>query len=1438
MKNILYTSGANLKNIIPQLSCRNKFYPILFFISGLLLSMSALQAQVAPTLIPTGGFEIDGGLKSNTPTVGAGDWILGTGGSFVLNNAGTPVDPVTTGHVLDAYNSTADLTFTASKFNQDPNTWSWSASKASSKDDINNVMYHVANDASNYTWLIVGADRLSTNGTSYIDFEFLQKTLTRNSSGGFTSAGLDGGRTVNDIVLSMEYDNGGSAATFHMYFWKPSGSGYTYVEQTIPAGVAFGMTNSNNEDVPFGAFGNSTYIPYQFVEGAINLTAFFGYVDPCFGISVKSLVVKTKASTATTASLGDFVEPIQVNFNFGTAAISYATILCQIGTADVTFSGVPGGSYSSSPAGLSINSSTGQINLASSTPGSYTITYSFITNGCAKSVTTNVIVDPLPVAPTSASVDRNTVCEQDNGNITLSATGGSGTTLQWFNGSCGGALIGTGNSISIPSPTSTTTYYVHWENSCGNSSCAQVTVIVSSLLTVSATGSAQVSCNNGSDGSITVTATGGTGSYNYSLNGGTAQSSNVFSGLSSGTYTVTVNDTYSCSAVTNSIVIANPPLLTASAVGSAQVSCFNSTDGVITVTAAGGTGAYSYSLNGGAAQSSNVFSGLASGSYNVVVTDAKGCSASLESPIVIANPALLTASANGSAQVSCFNSTDGMITVTAAGGTGAYSYSLNGGATQSSNVFYGLAAGSYVITVLDANSCTAITSSIVIADPALLTASASGFAQVSCNNASDGMITVTAAGGTGAYSYSLNGGAAQSSNVFSGLASGSYNVVVTDAKGCSASLESPIVIANPALLTASATGSAQVSCNNASDGMITVTAVGGTGTYSYSLNGGAAQSSNVFSDLASGSYNVVVTDAKGCAAYLESPIVITNPALLTASATGSAQVSCFNSTDGVITVTAVGGTGTYSYSLNGGAAQSSNVFSDLASGSYNVVVTDAKGCSASLESPIVIANPPLLTASAVGSAQVSCFNSTDGVITVTAAGGTGAYSYSLNGGAAQSSNVFSGLASGSYNVVVTDAKGCSASLESPIVIANPALLTASATGSAQVSCNNASDGVITVTAVGGTGAYSYSLNGGAAQSSNVFSGLASGSYVVTVLDANGCPASLPEITIVNPAAITFTVAQQATSCSGIALGIVTISAQGGTPPYEYSINGGADFSATNTFDSLKTGVIYIIIKDANNCTTQVLPYTVNEYSPIVATVEIVSGNVCYGSNDAEVQINATGGSSPYNYSLDQNSPSLTNIMSGLSAGDHTVNVYDSNGCKSEVPFTIASQKPINISLLNASDANCVGKKDGMIQIAVEGGIEPYSYSWSNGEGSPLISGLDAGTYTVTVTDNNGCPNEFTREVNAGNLQEQLDISNAFSPNGDGINDLWVIKNLDLYPDNTLTVVNRWGNEVLSVNSYQNNWDGSQLLEGTYFYVLKCKMCDTERTFKGYITIVR
>ena len=1125
---------------------------------------------------------------------------------------------------------------------------------------------------------------------------------------------------------------------------------------------------------------------------------------------------------------------LESSYLLAVSATSVVPVSCKgsgDGSIDVTVSGgtAPFSYHWAGPGSFSSSSE----DISGLAPGTYSLTVTDAYN-CAKTLEANILESSALLAVSITSTTPVTCSGGGDGSINISVSGGTLPYVFVWSGPA--SYSASTEDISGLAPG---TYYVTVTDAykCAKTASAKVEQSPG-MLTLSISTITPVSCTGSHDGSIDLSVSNGTLPYNYSWSGPgsyTASSEDI-SGLAPGTYYVTVTDAYGCIRYTSATILQSSALLAVSASSVVPVSCKGSGDGSIDVTVSGGTAPFSYHWSGPGSfsSSSEDISGLAPGAYNLTVTDAYNCSKTLE--VEILEPELLTIQAEGSSQVSCYNTNDGVITVTANGGTGAYSFSLNGGPIQSSNVFNGLPSGTYSITVFDINNCSATTEALLnIINPPLLVISAVGSSQVSCHNSNDGVITATANGGTGAYSYSLNGGPNQSSNVFSNLPADTYIVTVYDINNCSASTPE-IIINNPAILTLTAIASPQVSCYNASDGVITATATGGTGAYSYSLNGGAIQSSNVFSGLPAGTYIVTVYDIKGCSATAPQ-ITIANPEGLKVMAKASFQVSCYNASDGEISATASGGTGAYKYSLNNGPAQLSNVFKGLSSGKYIVSVFDANNCSAATPE-MIINNPPLLTAEAMISSQISCHDVNDGIITVTAMGGTGTFSYSLNGGPAQTSNVFSGLSEGTYNITVNDIYNCSAITEFPIVITNPSPITIVTTNSPQVSCHDASDGFITATVSGGTGSYSYSINGGPLQVSNEFTDLTSGTYVLTVFDANNCSAVSPSIVINNPAVLTIDASiTSPVLCHDQSNGVINATAEGGTGIYSYSINEGP-IQSSSVFSGLSSGTYVISVFDANNCKATSPEITLLNPQPLSASVAITSEVSCYNGSDGAILVSSSGGTAPYSYSLNGELPQESDVFSDLPAGNYVLTVYDNMGCSVEVQFELSQPDQIKIELVSVVDADCTGNLNGAIEISASGGESPYTYSWSNGSLTPMIEGLSAGNYTVTVTDNKGCQNEYTKQVNPGPVEEQLGFSNAFTPDGDGINDLWAIKNIELYPDNSLVVVNRWGNEIYSIKGYQGNWDGSQLTEGTYFYILKVEMCNVQRTFNGYITILR
>ncbi|HEY9340841.1 MAG TPA: hypothetical protein VIQ23_04640 [Hanamia sp.] len=371
------------------------------FVLFILLSCQITSGQVAPVTNPTGGFAIDGGLKANTPAANIGDWFPGAGGTggSVFDASANAINALTTGKKTDPYNSGSDDIFTnGSKFNDYVSSLRWTSSTAPDKNDINNALYHVARDASNNQWTFIGGDRLSTNGTSYIDFEFLQGTITQNAGGTFTGTPASGkpnggGRTQGDIIISMEYTNGGTKPLVYIYQWKLSGSTWSYQLATIANldANAFAETNRTGAETGllYSAFGTNTYAQYAFVEAGINITYLISQLNSgnvCAGLNIQTLWVKTKAAASSTAALKDFMKPIPVNFQFGQSSITPAGPFC-VNAAAVTLTADPsGGTFSGDGV-----SSSGVFTPSAAGVGDHIISYS--ASGCT--ATTTITVNPL-----------------------------------------------------------------------------------------------------------------------------------------------------------------------------------------------------------------------------------------------------------------------------------------------------------------------------------------------------------------------------------------------------------------------------------------------------------------------------------------------------------------------------------------------------------------------------------------------------------------------------------------------------------------------------------------------------------------------------------------------------------------------------------------------------------------------------------------------------------------------------------------------------------------------------------------------------------------------------------------------------------------------------------------------------------------------------------
>jgi len=671
--------------------------------------------------------------------------------------------------------------------------------------------------------------------------------------------------------------------------------------------------------------------------------------------------------------------------------------------------------------------------------------------------------------------------------------------------------------------------------------------------------------------------------------------------------------------------------------------------------------------------------------------------------------------------LACNGASTGAITITPNGGQPSYGpYAWSNGKTTKD--ITGLSAGTYTVTVTDANNCTA-SRSFTINAPIAISISGSQ-TNVVCNGSSTGSITTTVSGGAPSYSYLWNtGGTASSIN---NLSVGTYTVSVTDQNNCTATKTFTITQTNAMSVTF---GGTNISCFGGNNGAISTTVTGGTSGYTYNWsNGGTTRN---ISGLTAGTYFVTITDFNLCTKT--SSFAVTQPSDITVSGT-PVNIVCFGNL-GQITANVSGGSGGLtSYLWNNG--QTAATATGLTAGSYTVTVTNAAGCTKS--NSFQITSNSAISFGTVNIIAATCNTSNNGSIQLFASGGVTPYGYLWNNG--QTGSTATALTAGTYSVTLTDGVGCtkvgSWTVTSPSAISITDVKT-------NVLCNGQATGKIDITVAGGTPGYTYNWNvlGYQGQGTPNVSGLATGTYTVTVTDVALCTAT-KSWTITAPTALSGNGIVTNVTCYGGNNGTATITGFGGTSPYAYHWITGSN---SQLITGLSVGRYFVTITDANSCPNFTWQ-DISQPSDITITGTPVKV-VCQGTSTGSIIATTSGGSGGVTSYLWNNGQTASTAVN-LSAGTYTVTITNEAGCTKSKSFVVDENPAISFGSVIKTDAKCSASPDGSIQLFVSGGISPYSYNWSNGQHAATATGLIAGTYTVTVTDNGSCTKVGSWTINA------------------------------------------------------------------------------------------
>lgn len=755
----------------------------------------------------------------------------------------------------------------------------------------------------------------------------------------------------------------------------------------------------------------------------------------------------------------------------------------------------------------------------------------------------------------------------------------------------------------------------------------------------------------------------------------------------------------------------------------------------------------------------------------------------------------ITADIDITSLAGCMGGCNGVIAVTnLAGGTAPYFIDWSGPSsyTSTSATISNLCVGDYTVTITDSEGICELVETVTLTGAPPLDPVA-GSNDPLCQGQTLNL-TVTTSNPGATFSWTGPGGYTAgvqnpSRPASTPAMSGNYLVTVADAYGCSETANVDVVVnAVTSVTITSGTpycegNTIQFNATNVSGASYNWT---GPGTFTSTVEDPQIANCVVTHD---GNYVLVVTDANLCTTTASHTIIV-NPGIV-ANFTAIDPL-CHQEATGQLTTNVTSGTPSYSYLWNNGST--SNIRENCVGGTnYCVTISDASGCTLSLCQTLTDPSDIVATASTI---PTEC-GFLDGEILLNVSGGAGGYTATWTEG--HSGLNINGLHPGNYTATITDANNCIEIITTNVGFFGGGVV--SITELQTIKCFNEKNAVLQSAMTGGFSPFNYQWSI-AGQTGENLTGIGAGVYSVTIQDTYGCT-GMASIDVNQPDQLTILIEKTDVLCRGGNTGNATASVSGGVFPYIYAWDLG---STSSHISALSAGTYSLQVTDINGCVANDF-VVINQPEKLLGTILTTTGVTCMGKSDGSGIAEGDGGTPPYTVYWTQYGTVIAsgNQVQSLRSGNYAVKVFDANSCADEVNFVITEPSELILST-DMSNVSCKGFSDGLIAISIVGGDFPYNINWSTGDTLAIADSLKAGQYFVTVTDNSNCSKTLGMLLSE-NPRLCLSIPDAFTPNGDGINDTWEIEYIEMYPGSFVNVFNRWGQHIYQGTPGSDFWMG-------------------------------